>query len=58
MPICDSQYWFLTGKPLSNFFINLIIVDEVPELTKDLTLATPMDYDNYNVNIPIRKLLI
>ena len=45
---------FLTNKPLSTFLINLIIVDEDPILTKDLILAPPIDYNNYNINIPIR----
>ncbi len=35
------------------FFINLIIVDEDPELTQDLTLAPPIDYNNYFIDIPI-----
>jgi hypothetical protein len=39
---------------LNTFFINLIVVDEDPELTKDLTLAPPIDYNNYNINMPIR----
>ncbi len=46
---------FLTGRPLSTFFINLIIVDEDPELTKDLTLVPPIDYNNYIIHIPIRN---
>ena len=37
------------------FFISLVIIDEDVELTKDLTLAPPVDYNNYNVNIPIRN---
>ncbi len=36
------------------FFISLIIIDEDVEVTKDLTLAPPIDYNNYNVNMPIR----
>ncbi len=35
------------------FFINLIIVDEDPEPNKDLTLAPPIDYNNYIIDIPI-----
>ena len=44
---------FITGQTLQ-FFYSLIIVDEEPEVTKDLTLAPPIDYNNYNINIPIR----
>ena len=44
---------FLTSKPLSTFFINLIVVDESPILTKDLALEPPIDYNHYNINIPI-----
>jgi hypothetical protein len=45
---------FLTSSQLKTFFINLIVVDEDPELTSDLTLAPPIDYNHYNVNMPIR----
>ena len=44
---------FYQSNVNSNCF-NLIIVDEDPILTKDLTLAPPIDYNNYNINIPIR----
>ena len=54
-PSATANIDFITSKPLSTFFINLIIVDEDPILTKDLTLAPPIDYNNYNVNIPIRN---
>ncbi len=53
-PSAASNIDFITGKPLSTFFINLIIVDEDPILTKDLTLAPPIDYNNYNINMPIK----
>jgi hypothetical protein len=36
------------------FSLSLIIIDEDPERTSDLTLAPPVDYNNYNVNMPIR----
>ncbi len=36
------------------FYLSLIIIDEDVELTSDLTLAPPIDYNNYNVNMPIR----
>ena len=45
---------FFSAAQLKTFFINLIVVDEDPEVTKDLTLASPIDYNNYNINIPIR----
>ena len=45
---------FMTSTPLNLFHISLIIIDEDVELTKDLTLAPPIDYNNYNVNMPIR----
>jgi hypothetical protein len=44
---------FFTNRPLSIFYISLVIVDEEPELTKDLTLAPPIDYNSYNINMPI-----
>ena len=53
-PSATSSIDFITGLPLKTFYISLIIVDVDPELTKDLTLAPPIDYNNYNVNIPIR----
>ena len=46
---------FITNQPLQFFYISLIIIDQDPELTKDLTLAPPIDYNNYNINIPIRQ---
>jgi hypothetical protein len=45
---------FITGQTLQFFYISLIIIDQDPELTKDLTLAPPIDYNNYNINMPIR----
>ena len=54
VPSATTNIDFLTGKPLNTFFINLIVVDEDPILTKDLTLAPPIDYNNYNINMPIR----
>ena len=45
---------YITSNPLNFFYISLIIVDVDPELTSDLTLAPPIDYNNYNVNMPIR----
>ena len=53
-PTATANIDFITNKPLSTFFLNLIIIDEDPQLTKDLTLAPPIDYRNYNVNMPIR----
>jgi hypothetical protein len=46
---------YITSNPLNFFYISLIIIDEDVELTSDLTLAPPIDYNNYNVNIPIRN---
>jgi hypothetical protein len=54
-PAAVGNVDFLTGKPLTTFFLNLIIVGEDPELTKDLTLAPPIDYKHYNVNMPIKQ---
>ncbi len=54
-PSATANTDFLTSKPLSTFFINLVIVDEDPILTKDLTLAPPIDYNNCNVNMPIKN---
>jgi hypothetical protein len=54
-PSATANIDFITNKPLSTFFVNLIIVDEDPILTKDLTLAPPIDYNNYNINMPIKQ---
>ena len=51
-PTATSAISFITN--LGTFYISLIIIDEDPELTHDLTLAPPIDYKNYNVNQPIR----
>jgi hypothetical protein len=45
---------FISSTPINLFAICLVIIDVDPELTSDLTLAPPIDYNNYNVNIPIR----
>jgi hypothetical protein len=45
---------YITSNPLNFFYISLIIIDEDVELTSDLTLAPPIDYNNYNVNMPIK----
>ena len=54
-PTAVQNIGFFTGSILTLFFITLVIIDEDVELTKDLTLAPPIDYNNYNVNIPIRN---
>ena len=54
-PAATLNIDFLSSKPLTTFFLNLIIVDEDPVLTKDLNLAPPIDYRNYNVNVPIKQ---
>ena len=46
---------YITSNPLNFFYISLIIIDEDVELTSDLTLAPPIDYNNYNINIPIKN---
>ena len=54
---CPSQTTtsidFLTSSPLSTLFINLVIVDEDPELTTDTILAPPIDFKTWHVNMPI-----
>jgi hypothetical protein len=54
-PTATGNIDFLTNRPLRTFFISLIIIDEDVEVTKDLTLAPPIDYNNYNINMPIRN---
>ena len=54
-PSTTANIDFLTSKPLSTIFINLVIIDEDPILTKDLTVVPPIDYNNYNVNMPIKN---
>ena len=54
-PSASANIDFTTNKPLSTFFINLIIVDEDLETTSDLTLAPPVDYRTYNINMPIQQ---
>ncbi len=38
-PSATANIDFITNKLLNTFFINLIIVDDDPIVTKDLTLA-------------------
>ncbi len=56
---CPSQTTiaidYIIGSPLSNFYINLVIVDEDLETTNDTILAPPIDMKNYNTgHLPIR----
>ena len=56
---CPSQTTsaidFTTGSPLSNFYMNLVIVDEDLERTFDTVLAPPVDMKNYNIgHFPIK----
>ena len=53
-PSATTSIVYVTGLPLKTFYISLIIIDEDPERTLDLTLAPPIDYNTYNVNMPIR----
>ena len=53
-PTASANIDFLTNRPLQHMIVSLIIIDEDVELTKDLTLAPPIDYNTYNVNMPIR----
>ena len=55
---CPSQTTtaidYITSNVLNNLYINLVIVDEDPEITTDTILAPPIDMKHYNVNMPIR----
>ncbi len=53
-PRATTIIGFITNKPFNTFFFNLIVVHEDLELTQDLTLAPPIDYKAYNINMPIR----
>ena len=46
---------FTTDSPLSNFYINFVIIDEDLEATYDTTLAPPINYKTYNLNFPITQ---
>jgi hypothetical protein len=55
---CPSQNTtavdYITNNPLNDLYINLVIIDEDPEITTDTILAPPIDMKHYNVNMPIR----
>ncbi len=53
-PTASTNIDLVNNKPLRQFFISLIIIDEDVEVTKDLTLAPPIGNNNYNINMPIR----
>ena len=46
---------YITSNPLNNLYINLVIVDEDPQITNDTILAPPIDMKHYNVNMPIKQ---
>ena len=57
---CPSQTTtgidFITSNPLSNLYINLVIVDEDPEVTTDTILAPPINMSQYNAgHLPIKQ---
>jgi hypothetical protein len=45
-PSLTENIDFIMSKLLSTFFTNLIVVDQDPSLTSNLTLAPPIDYNN------------
>ena len=45
---------FISGNPLSNFYMTLVIIDEDLETTNDTTLAPPINMKNYHNNVPIK----
>ena len=53
-PSATSAIDYITSNPLNNLYINLVIVDEDPEITTDTILAPPIDMKHYNVNMPIK----
>jgi len=50
----SSAIEFISGTPLSTFYINFVIIDADTELTHDTTLAPPIDFKTYNSNFPIK----
>jgi hypothetical protein len=46
-PVVAGNVDFITGFPLSKFFISLIIIDEDDEMTQDDTLAPSVEFKNY-----------
>ena len=57
-PVVVGNVDFITGFPLSKFFISLIIIDEDDEMTQDDTLAPSVEFKNYGrLGMPIRTPL-
>jgi hypothetical protein len=57
-PVVAGNVDFITGFPLSKFFISLIIIDEDDEVTQDESLAPKVEFKNYGrLGMPIRTPL-
>ena len=56
---CPSQTTtaidYITSNPLNNLYINLVILDEDPEITTNTIFKPPIDMKHYNVNMPIKQ---
>ena len=46
---------YITSSPLSNFYINFVIIDEDLEMTSDTVLAPPINMNNYHIDYPIKQ---
>jgi len=49
----SSAIDFITGNPLNNFYVHLVIIDEDLERTYDSALTSTIDYKNWRNNMPI-----
>ena len=52
----SSAIDFITGSPLNNMYLNLVIIDEDLERTYDTALTSNIDYKNnvWKNNMPIK----
>ena len=55
VPTATSAIEFITGTPLSSFYINFVIIDEDLQISHDTTLAPPINFKTYNSNFPIKQ---
>ena len=51
----SSAIEFISGTPLSSFYINFVIIDEDLQISHYTTLAPPINFKTYNSNFPIKQ---
>ena len=52
----SAEIDYITSSPLSNIYINFVIIDEDLELTNDTVLVPPINMNIDHINYPINNI--